>query len=218
MSTVITDYASLLSAAADWANRADLTARMPDLVALAELELRRKVRGRVLEADYAMTGVVGSRFVPLPADYQEPLNLWWNNGVDREPLRFIPPELIDAWVTPSRPLQWTVDGSNVAFECPCDQTYGFTFRYRQKLALSASAPTNNLLTQSPDAYLFATRVQIALYLEDDAGAQRWEQRLGKTLHDIREVEQQQKGLSTLSVEPTLLTWGRGRDFNINRGY
>jgi hypothetical protein len=206
----IVDFASLQAAVADWLNRTDLTARIPDFIGLAEVRMMRKLRMRLLEADKALVGVPGSRFIPLPSDYREPLNFWWNNGADRESMRFVPPELLDVYVGASRPFNWSVDGTNIAFERPCDQAYSFTFRYRQKLALSVASPTNVLLTQYPDVYLFASLVEAAPYMKDKDALAMWDERYGKAVHDIREEEEAQKGLTTLSTEPALLTFHRGR--------
>lgn len=215
----IIDYASLQAAAADYLNRADLTARIPDFIGLAEVRMMRKLRLRLLEAEAAYTGSVGSRTLALPSDYREPLNLWWNNGTDREALRFVPAALLDVWTTNTRPLLWTIDGTNIAFEAPCDSAYSFTFRYRQKLALSNSVTTNVLLTQYPDIYLFATLVEAAPYLKDKDALAMWDDRYGKAVHDIREEEERQNALSTLSVDAGLLVPNRGqRGFNIYRGY
>jgi hypothetical protein len=119
----IVDFASLQAAVADWLNRTDLTARIPDFIGLAEVRMMRKLRMRLLEADATTTAPPGARLISLPTDYREPLNFWWNNGADREPLRFVPPELLDVYTAASRPFCWSIDGNNVAFERPCDQAY-----------------------------------------------------------------------------------------------
>lgn len=214
----IVDYASLQDAVASWLNRSDLTTRIPDFIGLAEVWMMRKIRTRLMETDMALSGVIGSRLITLPADYQEPLNLWWNNGTEREPLRFVAPALIDVWVQNGHPYQWAIDGTNLAFERPCDQAYSFTFRYRQKLALSATSTTNTLLTQYPDIYLFASLVEAAPYLKDADALQMWEQRRGSAAHDIREAEERQKSLTTLSTEVALLGRRGRRGFNVWTGY
>jgi hypothetical protein len=213
----IIDYASLQAAAASWLNRTDLTDRIPDFIGLAETRMMRKLRLRLLETEAAYTGTVGVRTLALPSDYREPLNLWWNNGTDRDPLRFVPASLLDVFTVASRPLLWTIDGTHIAFESPCDSAYSFTFRYRQKLALSDAAPTNVLLTQYPDIYLFATLVEAAPYLKDKDALAMWDDRYGKAVHDIREEEERQNALSTLSVDSGLLVPNRSRGFSIYRG-
>ena len=218
----IVDYASLRSAVLDFLNRSDsgVSARVPDFIALAEGWMMRKLRLRLLETDAALTGTPGSRTIALPTDYREPLNLWWNNGVDRQSLRFVPAGLLDVFTAASLPYFWTVDGTNVAFERPCDQAYSFTFRYRQKLALSNNAPTNVLLTQYPDIYLAATLAEAAPYLRDADALQMWEAKRGSIAHDIREEEERQKSLTTLSTEigANIMRHRGCGSFNIFRGY
>lgn len=214
----IVDYASLQTAVADWLNRADLSSRILDFIGLAEVRLMRKLRMRLLEAEETLTGTIGSRTIALPSDYREPLNFWWSNGVDRTPLRFAPPELLDVWDSEGRPVAWTIDGTNIAFDRACDSAYSFIFRYRQKLQLSDANPTNVILTNYPDAYLFGALVEAGPFLRDDDLLQLWEGRFEKALDEIREEEGRQKSLSTLSVDPMLVNWYRRTGFSILRGY
>lgn len=212
----IVDYASLKEAVADFLNRSDLTARIPDFIGLAEVWMMRKLRLRLLEAETTFSVSGGARTVALPADYREPLNLWWESGADRCPLRFVQASLMDVWTIPGRPMLWTIDAANLGFERPCDQAYSFTFRYRQKLALSDDAPTNVLLTQYPDIYLAAAMAEAAPYIKDAAALQMWIDKRGHLEHDIREEEDRQGSLSTLSTELVGLARHR-HGFNIYRG-
>lgn len=216
----IVDFDSLKAAVADYLNRTDLTMRIPDFIGFAEVWMMRKLRLRLLEATATLVSTAGVRTISLPTDYREPLNLWYDNGVDREPLRFVPPALTDVWTQQGRPYLWTIDGANVAFERPCDQAYNFPFRYRQKIALSDDTPTNALLTQYPDIYLAATMVEAAPYLKDPDALQMWLDKRGHLEHDIREEEERQKSLATLSTEISRrdLRYRVGADFNILRGY
>jgi hypothetical protein len=50
-------------------------------------------------------------------------------------------------------------------------------------------------------------------MKDKDALAMWDERYGKAVHDIREEEEAQKGLTTLSTETALLTFHRGR-----RGY
>lgn len=220
----IIDYASLQAAVLDWLNRSDpsVVNRAQDFIGLAESWMQRKLRARLLETETNLTGIVGSRLILLPSDYREPLNFWWNNGVDRLPLRFVPPELLDVWQVSASawPQCWTVDGGNIGFERPCDQAYSFVFRYRQTLGLSTQAPTNSVLTQYPDLYLAAAMVEAAPYLKDSDALELWTAKRGSILDDIYEAEGRQKAPTTLSTEiGANLMRSRGRGgFNIYRGY
>lgn len=215
----ITDYASLQAGVADWLNRADLSARLPDFIGLAEARIMRRLNMRLLESEKPLTGTIGSRTISLPSDYSEPLNFWWNNGVDREPMRFVPPDLIDVFTNQTRPLQWTIDQGNIAFETPCDQAYSFVFRYRQQLALSDDAPTNVVLTQWPELYLFAACAEASRYLKDRQAALDWDAKWDAAIDEINTQEGRSRTLTTMSVEPALLVWKRGRGgFNVYLGY
>lgn len=123
------------------------------------------------------------------------------------------------WTGLAQPQYWTIDGGNIGLNCPCDQAYSFTFRYRQGLALSDANPTNILLTTYPDIYLAAAMVEAAPYLKDADALQLWQAKRGSISHDIREEEERANGLSTLSTEPALLTRGHQRGgYNVLRDY
>src|SRR5436190_24024474 len=92
----ITTYAELQAAAANWLVRADLTARIPEFIALAEARLNRVLRARLAETEVALTATPGVRTLPLPAGFAEPLALWIVLGGTRQPVRFIEPSLLAA--------------------------------------------------------------------------------------------------------------------------
>lgn len=211
----IQTYADLQSAVADWTNRSDLTARIPDFITLAEARMMRKQRLRLFEVEVALSTVAGSRYVPLPADYREPINLWINWISGREALNYASPDLTETQVAQGRPFYWGIDAANIAFERPADQTYSLTFRYIQQLALSNAQQTNALLTAYPDAYLTAALAEACRYLKDPQGADLWDQKHNQISHDIREEEERSKALVTLHTDVALLT---PRRFDINRGY
>jgi len=212
----IATYSDLQAAIASWLNRTDLTAQIPDFITLAEARMMRKLRLRLFEQEAAVNTTTSSRTVALPADYREPLNLWLNRGNGREALNFIPASVLETVTTPGAPLYWAIDGGNLAFERPCDQPYSITFRYIQKLALSALSPTNALLTAYPDAYLTAALAEASRFLKDADAAKLWDDKHNQVAHDIREQEERTNTLTTLHTEVAHLT--RRRSFDITRGY
>src|SRR3954471_15834540 len=88
-------YANLKSALADWLNRADLTAAIPDFIALAEAQISRRlllsgpVRRMLGRADLA----VSEEFAALPADFLGVRSLYIEG--EAGPLSFVEPEKID---------------------------------------------------------------------------------------------------------------------------
>lgn len=196
----ITTYAELQSAAANWLVRADLTARIPEFIALAEARLNRVLRARLAEAESALTSSIGVRTIPLPAGFAEPLALWIVSAGTRRPLRFIEPSLLGATSLQGEPQSWSVDGPNVAFDRPCDQAYSLVLRMLVRFALSDVAPTNALLSDYPDAYLFATLCEAGPFLRDADLAQAYEARLERAIGEINAKDARARAARTLITE------------------
>ena len=198
----ITTYAELQAAAANWLVRGDLTARIPEFIALAEARLNRVLRARMAEAEQALTGVVGSRFIPLPASFAEALALWIETPNGRRALSFAEPALIGACSLRGEPGAWSIDRDRLAFERPCDQAYGFTLRMLTKFALSNTAPTNALLADYPDVYLFATLCEAAPFLRDAELAGAYEARLERAIGEVNARDARNRAARTLATELT----------------
>ena len=211
----ITTYAELQAATANWLVRADLTARIPEFITLAEARLNRVLRARLAESEAVLTATPGARTIPLPAGFAEPLALWIVQANGREALRFVEPSLMDASTAPGQPASWSIDGPNLAFERPCDQAYGFVFRILTKFALSDAAPTNALLSDYPDAYLFATLCEAGPFLRDDALAAAYDARLERAIGEINAKDARSRAARILVTEVPRRGLG---DFDITRGY
>ncbi|MBS0359824.1 MAG: hypothetical protein JSR98_00480 [Proteobacteria bacterium] len=212
----ITTYAELQAAAANWLVRADLTARIPEFVALAESRLNRVLRARLAETEAALTATAGARTIPLPAGFAEPLALWiLDSAGDREPLRFEEPSLVDASAAAGRPCRWSIDGANLAFDRPCDRVYGLVLRMLANFTLSDAQPTNALLTAHPDAYLFAVLCEAGPFLRDDELAQAYEARLSRALDEINAKDARARAARTLTSDFPPRRHGAG--FDIIRG-
>ena len=210
----ITTYAELQAAAANRLVRGDLTARIPEFIALAESRLNRVLRARLAETEAALTATVGVRTIALPAGFAEPLALWIVRGAEREALRFIEPSLLGVSSLRGEPRCWSIDGANLAFERPCDQAYGFVLRMLVKFALSDTAPTNPLLSDYPDAYLFATLCEAGPFLRDDALAGAYEARLSRAIEEINAKDARARAARALVTDLPPRTAG---GFDITRG-
>ena len=210
-------YADLKSAVADWLERADLDARIPDFIRLAESRINRMMDVRTVESDAALTGVPGSRFIPLPTGFREAETLWLlrSGAVRREPLRATMPELMSSDTVPRVPVSWCVDGSNIAFECPCDQAYSFVLRMLSELRLSDTVTTNLILQNYPDLYLFGACLEAGPFLRDNDLLTIFDTRFQAALAEAKNKEFRAKALTTLSTEPGQLTnYGRRPGYNV----
>jgi hypothetical protein len=212
----ISTYSELQAAAANFLVRADLTARIPEFVALAEARLNRIVRKRQAQVDAALTGTVSSRTIALPATFSEALNFWIVRSGERQALNYRDPALMEASAVASEPLFWGIDGANVVFERPCASAYSFVLRHFAKYTLSDASPTNTLLTDAPDVYLFATLCEAGPMLRDAELLASYEGKLTRAIGELNRKDGRSKSLQTLATEPgQLLRHGRRDGYNIN---
>lgn len=217
----ITTYAQLQAAVANWLDRTDLTATIPDFIKLAEADINSQFNHREIESTSTLTPVVGSRFIPLPTGYREPLNLWllWSGSAGVQEMRALTPETMSLTTVNSIPQSWCVDGSNIAFECPniSSGQYSFLFRWGGAVALSDTTTTNLVLTNYPNVYLFGALKEAAPYLRDPDAMVMWEGKYREAIAAAKAKEFRDKALTTLSTEPGMLTHKR-HSFNVYRGY
>lgn len=217
-------FTELKASLAGWLHRSDLNTTatgvgvdniVADWITLFEAEINRKLRLRVMESDEALTMTVGSRLVALPTGYIEPLGLWLTLSSGQEPLPIDPAPIsqLPRSVSSGAPIWWAVDGTNLAFDCPADQAYALTFRMLKSFALSVSSPTNWLLTNFPNLYLYGALRHSPGYLMQDQ-RRGWEAMYQDALTTLENSEARSGALVTLRSDPAMT--GRAR-FNINSG-
>ena len=200
----LTTYAQLKSAVADWLERSDLSDRVGDFITLAESRLNRVLRLRLMESDQSLVATPGSRMILLPLGFREPVALWREAAGGRQALSFVDVASLEAQASAGQPQHWTVDGGFLAFERPCDQAYGFTLRMLGRLALSDVAPSNAVLADYPDLYLFGALVEAAPYLRDAEMLSLFAARFDAALAEVRMKEARSRALANLRFDPGLL--------------
>lgn len=204
----------LKAAVAEWMERSDLTPRIPDFITLAESRLNRLFRGRMNEVSSPLTATPGQRTLAVPALFSEAITLWLLRDGGRQELRFVDPGLIDARSAGAQPQYWTVEGATIAFDCTCDQAYPFTLRHLKKFQLSEAEPTNALLADYPDLYLFGTLLEAAPFLRDADLLGLFQTRYDTAMTEATDKEHSNRSHSSLRSDRALLGSGR---YDIRRG-
>ena len=87
-------FTELKDAIADWLDRSDLTARIPDFITLAEARLNRDLRIRPMEVRSSMETTSGQRYFNLPGGYLQMRYMLMNTN-PITPLEYITPEMLD---------------------------------------------------------------------------------------------------------------------------
>lgn len=212
----ITTYSELKTAIASWSKRSDLTSQMADFIALAESRISRSLLARVMEVETELTMTANDRYVTLPADFDSPIALWLKANLPREQLAQRLPQDLPVTTSSGYPEWWAIDGTNIAFDKPAEQAWDFDFRYTKSLTLSDSAPTNYILTNYPDVYLFGALVEASQYGLDPQQSAVWEVRFQSAIAEAADAEHANRSGAQLVTEFGAFP-GRGR-FNITRGY
>ena len=172
----ITTYDELKASIANWLNRDDLAAVIPDFIALAEAGINRDLRHyKMIERADA---TLDSRYVQIPADWMETVRFSITSGstyrielVSRDDMIEYRQKTLNA---SGRPRFYANIGDTIEVFPTPDAEYGMQLQYYAKTpALSDTNADNWLLRDAPDVYLYGALVQSAPYLQDDARTQTW---------------------------------------------
>ena len=185
-------YAGLMASVADFLNRADLTAAIPDFIALAEAQIGRRlvmdgpVRRMMARSD--ATPSIATEFVQVPNDFMGVRSFYLTENTIRQLQFCTPEEIVQRKNNTSQltgcPKVFSVVGGEFQFFPAPVQSYPAELTYWQRIPSLATAGANWLLTLHPDAYLYGALLQSAPYLKDDNRISIWATALQTILADI----------------------------------
>ena len=187
----ITTYAELKTAVASWLARDDLTAQIPDFVALAESEIRRRLRSKVVRE--ALTLTADEESIDLPSGVGELRSVRLNTGVYFFNINLVTPETLADYRTAGAGMpRWgaVVDGELLLVPTPDTSYTAEVIYYAALTPLTDSATTNSTLADSPDIYLFATLVRASVFLEHDERVPVWRAELERAIQDENNAREQ----------------------------
>jgi len=198
-------YANLGAAVADWLNRTDLSAPIVDFITLAEAKIRRQVRRKTVRT----TMTISTESTALPTDLAELRSAYPMTGsvsLD-QPLVQGTPEILaeiraNANGVAGRPQAIAVIDDQLVVAPVPDQTYTLQITYYQTLTpLSMANPTNSILTEAPDIYLYGALVEAEPYLEHDERIATWQNMFAAAVADLNQVRER---------EESTMSWKRAR--------
>lgn len=179
-------YTNLQAAIADWMERDDLSARIPDFIRLAEVEMDRTLT--TSEAQARSTASVDTQFTALPLDWMEvqAVRVRLNASDAWTKLDPIDHATMVGWADQAgRPRFYGVLGEQLFLYPSPDATYETEIAYATTVPkLSSSLASNWVLAQAPDAYLYGALVQASLFLRDAEGAKVWRDLFGSAMSQL----------------------------------
>lgn len=171
----ITTYAELKTAVANWLNRDDLTAVIPDFISLAEADFDRVIRHWRMEE--RSTANLDARYTALPSGFLEAVR--FHLDVDERPIELLTPLSLQQRRennsdTLGKPKFYAIIAGQIEVFPTPDTAYNSELYYYVGIPnLSDSNTSNWLLTYFPDVYLYGALVHAAPYLVDDERLATW---------------------------------------------
>jgi hypothetical protein len=171
-------YTGLLASVASWLHRSDMTAIIPDLVVLAEARIARDLRLRRQVTSATLATIAATQAVALPSDYLEMENLSLTSGGVDNSLEYINIERMNlnypAGNGDGIPVVYTFEGSNILLGPRPDAVYSMPIYYYARMAALTVTPTNWLLTNHPNIYLFGALAEAGDWVQDTENVAKWE--------------------------------------------
>ena len=186
-------YTALKASVADFLNRDDLTAVIPDFIALAEAQINRDIRHWKMEARSSGQQSSGDEYMQIPADWVETIRLHLTgtgttvvNLVSRDSMADKRSAQED---TTGTPIMYThADGQFQLYPTPSTDT-DFELLYYQKVPSLSSNSDNWLLLEAPDVYLYGALLHSAPYLAEDQRVAVWAQMYSASVQRLNEVSE-----------------------------
>ena len=173
-------FTELKDAIADWLDRSDLTARIPDFIALAEARINRELRIRPMEVRSTMYATVDQQYFNLPGGYIQMRNIQLNTN-PTTPLEYITPEMLDRLygsTTTGKPRAYTLIGDEIQLAPIPDSAYQIEMAFYEKFTPlgdgTSGTVTNNWLTaNAPDVLLYGALMEAEPFIKNDERIPVW---------------------------------------------
>ncbi len=176
----LSTFTELKSAVADWLDRSDLTARIPDFITLAEARVSRDLRIRAMEVRSTMTTTAGKQYFNLPTNYIQMRNIQLNTNPTTA-LEYITPEMLDRLYgssTTGKPRAYTLIGDEIQLAPIPDSTYTLEMAFYEKFSplgdgTGGSVVSNWLTSNAPDVLLYGALLEAEPFIKNDERVGLW---------------------------------------------
>lgn len=206
----VNSYSALQASIADFLNRSDLTAVIPDFITLAEAQFNRNIRHRKMVE--RATATLDSEYSAVPGDWLESIRFQINTNPITV-MEFVSPDqaamLKGANSASGKPIYYTQIGQQFQVIPAPDSGSAYTgeLTYYAKIpALTVSNTSNWLLVEAPDLYLYGSLLQAAPYLQDDQRITVWGALYDRAVSDLK-VSDERSRMSTSALRMRARSFG-----------
>lgn len=180
-------YADLQLSIASWLNREDLSAQIPDFIAMAEARFNRELRvNAMMQRD---TTTATDDYINLPNDWLQVSSIMVTSPANTySAMTYISPDEYynlknDGLANTSR-YYTIIEDRILLLPAPSSEITLDLVYYGKIPALSGSNTSNWLLTRSPDLYLYGSLLQAEAFLVNDERVPLWAGAVDKVIADM----------------------------------
>ena len=192
-------FTELKDAIADWLDRSDLTARIPDFIALAEARINRELRIRPMEVRSTMYATVDQQYFNLPGGYIQMRNIQLNTN-PTTPLEYITPEMLDRLygsTTTGKPRAYTLIGDEIQLAPIPDSAYQIEMAFYEKFTAlgdgTSGTVTSNWLTKNaPDVLLYGSLMEAEPFIKNDERIPVWLNGYSNAIDKLQKADQRDR--------------------------
>ncbi len=190
------NYSDLQTQVAAYLHRTDLAAQIPTFIGLAEAYLFREINVKALQVVESITTT--GEYAALPADFGALSRLEMTaNGVTYNLDYQSQPETVSTVTSPSK---FTFENGQIRI-FGAGTGSGATLYYTPKVeALSNTNTSNWILANAQDLYLYASALEGAKYIRDDAQAAALAGLVSGTMDAVRKFAERQGSPMTGSLQ------------------
>lgn len=205
---MITDYASLQAEMALFLNRADLTAMIPTFIQLCEAQIRRRIKTKYTSTLSLTVAAANSGVETIPGDAPNEIISFYIVSPDEYAGPIDPTSPEKLWdhrrayrFSSSYPRVATIIDQELLVSPLPDQDYDTELVIEGPLtALTDGEPTNYVLLNAVDVYLYGSLIASAPYLKDDARIMTWAGFFETALAQLEEERLRNQYPNTLKPE------------------
>ena len=179
-------FDNLKTSIANWADRADLTLIIPDFIHLCEARFNRSLRLRSMEQKQVADTVGGQANYALPVNYLQMREFRLNINPTIS-LTYVSPEIYEAWNLGSgTPKFYTIIANEIRIGPTPAGVYEMEMLFWRKFPnLGPTVPTNWMLENAPDVYLYGSLLELEPFIQNDARIATWGAGYTKAIEDIQ---------------------------------
>lgn len=202
-------WTELKASLADWLNRSDLTAKIPEFIALAERRFNRIITHP--EREKTTTATLSSERLGVPADLWQLRSIYLNTD-PRQPLEQVSPAVLRseyAQQVTGKPRAFAILDGQFIFGPAPDTSYTVEIAYIAAIdPLNGTTASNWLLEKHPDIYIYGSLLAAEAYLWNDARLGVWKSALDEAIAELTDAGNRYRySASPMRLRSPVVGWG-----------